>query len=95
MEKIIMQRGMGKTTELILRSAELQIPILGNRDDLLEQKALRMGVQNMPKPISLQSLRRGDLIGPVLVDDAEYVLQALLLREYGAEVVAMALSPDD
>lgn len=90
-----MPRGIGKTTELILRSAELQIPILGNRDDLLEQKALRMGVQNMPKPISLRSLRRGGLIGPVLVDDAEYVLQDLLLKDYGAKVVAMALSPDN
>ena len=83
MKKIIKGRGQGKTYDLIKISAEQQIPILTiNSVQYILETAKSMGVE-IPKPITLKELNLAQYRNsnkPILVDNAEYVLQALLAR---------------
>lgn len=82
MERIIKDRGRGKTTELIRLSNEKQIPIMTmNRDSaqFIEHQAKMMGVK-IPAPFFTRDYNRykGRKNNRVLVDELDQVLEALL-----------------
>lgn len=86
MKKIINGRQTGKTEKLIKLSADKFIPILthNKQSALLINKRAREAGLAIPDPISVNEimsdayLRGISCIPKVIVDDAEYVLEAIL-----------------
>lgn len=93
MKIIAKGRGKGKTTELIKMSAEKQIPIvcmIGSIQYIID-KAKEMGL-TIPKPLTVQQLNMTQWKDkPVLVDNAEFILQTKL----GHKIEAITLNSDD
>jgi len=83
MKRIIKSRSQGKTYELIKISAKEQIPILcvNNSSHLVKELAEKMDLK-IPHPIEYKHLclRQYQDNKPILVDNAEYVLQQILRR---------------
>lgn len=98
---IIKPRAGGKTTELIKLSAKTQVPILTmNYPHYLIEKARHMGV-SIPAPIIIGEILENiedkvplPLTDKVLVDDAEYVLQSMLLHLCNLSVAAITVNMD-
>lgn len=97
MEKIIMDRGMGKTTKLIKLSAERMEPILCfslKEEERIKKQARSMGM-SIPAPISVT---RGHLPGTrfpkegFLIDEADAVLDALIYQHFGSHVSVLTIS---
>ena len=79
MKIIRMDRGKGKTTELIKLSAKTGIPIVCatvQQVDTILAKAERMGLA-IVQPIPVNKLKDYE-VSKVYVDDMEYVLSTLL-----------------
>ncbi len=77
-----MNRGQGKTTALIKKSAQYGFPILVAHSpsrSLIKDQAKAMGL-DIPEPIVAHDFDRHGYSGKVLVDDADRVLQSLLLE---------------
>lgn len=96
---VIGKRGAGKSTYMLLRSSELQIPILAchrKYAETFENDAARMGL-SIPKPLVIQDLiarrRQGEPETKVLIDDAEYILDLLLKKECGVRVEELTTTP--
>lgn len=93
---IIGKRGSGKSTYMLLRSSELQIPILAchrKYAETFENDAARMGL-SIPKPLVIQDLF-GRPVEPdtkVLIDNAEYIL-GVLLKGLGVQVEEFTTTP--
>ncbi len=95
MKKIIVERGQGKTTELLKMSAEKNVPILVMTKweyRFLMDKATDMELA-IPEPVFLDKIR-GTTISEVLIDEADQMLR-LILSERGIDIIAMTLSPEE
>lgn len=99
MKKLIMSRGTGKTTMLIRRSADTNLPIVcmtyaSARS--LKDKASMMGLK-IPEPIPISRLEemRGRDVPAVLVDDADVMCGWLIQQKCGAKVECMAILPEN
>ena len=82
MNIIAANRGTGKTTWLIQKSAELDIPILcptGAKAQSIEYKAQRLNIK-IPKPIAYNSIQstRGLKKKEVLIDDIDIFLEYMI-----------------
>lgn len=99
MEIIYKDRGQGKTTELIKRSAETgNYIVVPNRNRALNivRRAQEMGYNNIPFPITIEEVLqhgfRGTYIKKVLVDDVDLIIRQLLGP---VECEAMTLTKTD
>lgn len=93
MNKILKNRGMGKTTDLIRISAEKQYPIVVHASFMVRhvmEYAKNMGL-NIPTPLVAGKDSIRGLNTPVLVDEASLVLRSLL----GCEINTLTMSIDD
>lgn len=101
MKKIISGRHTGKTEKLIRLSAESNTPIVTKDIDTtvrIMKKAEQLGL-NIPHPVSIGTIMdervKGHQISSVIIDDAEYVLAAML-REYNVgPIAAISICNDD
>lgn len=96
MEKIILNRGMGKTSKLIKISEERNLPIICfsfMERDRISRQAKAMGTA-IPHPISINELPKlqGRGVKEVLVDEADLILNELICRETGAEVQVLTMT---
>lgn len=92
MKIVRMERGTGKTTELIKLSSKTGTPIVcatRQQAQIILDKAERMGVL-IVNPIPANELKGYTDIHKVYVDDMEYVLSTLL----GADVEVSTVSCD-
>lgn len=96
MKKIIMERGHGKTTQLIFLSSKTNTPIITPfYKEHIKELAKELDVE-IPEPLTLRELDNRCLKGTdVLVDNAEYVLDNILLREFGVRPVAISITPGE
>ena len=87
-----MDRGKGKTTELIKLSAKTGIPIVCatvQQVDTILAKAERMGLV-IVQPIPASKIKGYD-VSKVYVDDMEYVLSTLLKSKVEIATVSCAI----
>lgn len=98
MKSFIMNNASGKSTTLVTLSAEKKIPIVCESDDAVEElkHIARKICVTIPEPVSVDRLEtlRETCYPAVLVDDANYVLNALLEKHAGLHMYAYALSPN-
>lgn len=95
-EKYILDRGAGKTTILLARSAATKAPIVCKSEqsaEYLKERAALLGL-NIPEPITLDNLQKGAQVTEVLVDDADVIVKSLIEQATGASVIAMTFSRD-
>ena len=98
MERIIMQRGYGKTTQLIKKSANDGSVIVCYSDGVansLMWEAKNLGIE-IPRPISFNSFIEAKYYGQIrpnglLIDDADLLLQSISILP----IKAITLSPYD
>ena len=94
MKYIIKPRGLGKTTDLIRLAAANDLPIItvGNPKYIMD---LAKKMDYEVKVFTLSELRNNKLRGlktqKVLIDETDYMLQALL-KDYGVEPVLGTLT---
>lgn len=91
MKKIIKYRGEGKTTELIKLSAETGAVIITPFDTRYIRDLAREMNLDIPHPLNLRDLnlcQYKDRRFPVLVDEADYMLERLL----GKTVVGLSMT---
>ena len=69
-------RGSGKTTFLIMKSAELGIPIVCNRPEYVSEMAKAMGI-DIPEPISYYQAVHDRKNEKVCIDEIELFLRAI------------------
>jgi hypothetical protein len=99
MYKVFKNRGEGKTTDLIKKSAETQIPVLSfNRSSALYAKDLAYKMNlSVPEPMSL--VPDAELRGKrtqVYLDDADCVIKTLFEDKFpGLELAGYAMSIND
>lgn len=98
MEIMQMNRGGGKTTYLIKKSAEFKYPIIccsETQRRIIKDTAKEMGL-DIPDPISFSSinskekLRGLNCFDKLLIDDLEYVLKIL----FGKDIYAATVTCD-
>ena len=102
MEIIQMNRGNGKTTYLIKKSAELQYPIIcysEKQKELIKNKANKMGL-DIPEPISVNSINfkekfRGiNYNTELLIDDLDIILHKILYNKVNIATVSCDVITD-
>lgn len=96
MKKYIMPRGTGKTTGLIWQSSLTGYPIVCATEqsaNYIKDIANRLGIK-IQEPISAFKIatQHGVKYDKVLVDNAEWVLQALISSLTNASVAALTMS---
>lgn len=93
MQKIIMGRGYGKTTQLIFLSAKKKIPILTPYNkEYITDLAKKLG-EDIPAPVLLDDLLHdGCYQGSVLVDNADILLEKLLIEKFGVFPVVSTIT---
>ena len=96
MKTIIDKRGTGKTTKLFQLARETNSLILATNSRALREKARSKGYKD------LEIIGFGDLdndnfsLGKtLLVDNAEYVLQNLLDKFYGLDMIGFTATQED
>lgn len=100
---LIMPRGWGKTTALVMRSSVTQYPILcynhATKQAILD-RAFELGVL-IPEPIvfidaiKTQDNYRGLKVEKILIDDADMLLKRLAADLFHASVDAISMTPFD
>ena len=102
MKIVRMNRGEGKTTYLIKKSAELQYPIIccsGKQKELIKDKAKKMGL-DFPEPISInsinfkESLRGINYNTELLIDDLDIILHKILYNKVNIATVSCDVITD-
>jgi hypothetical protein len=98
-------RQSGKTTKLIIMSAQKQIPIVVRNTAIgfcIEERARNMGLE-IPKPITfgqitIPHLARGRTINSVLIDDVDYFIRMMIKTTgrngYRTSIEAMTITGD-
>lgn len=100
---LIMPRGWGKTTALVMRSSVTQYPILcyshATKQAILD-KAFESGI-SIPEPIvfidaiKAQDNYRGLKVEKILIDDADILLKRLVADLFHASIDAISITPFD
>lgn len=100
---LIMPRGWGKTTALVMRSSVTQYPILcyshATKQAILD-RAFELGI-SIPEPIvfvdviKTQDNLRGFKIEKILVDDADILLNRIAGDLFHASVDAISITPSE
>ncbi|MEG1564716.1 MAG: hypothetical protein RR365_13465 [Bacteroides sp.] len=91
MEVIALDRGEGKTIQLIKRSAQMKEPIVCYKPSLVQQKARELGI-SIPVPINyvtfVSRCTNDESTPTMLVDDADMFLETL----FPGKISAITLS---
>ena len=99
MYKVFKNRGEGKTTDLLKKSAETQIPVMSfNRVSAMYAKELAQQMQlSVPDPIyPMPQIGMNGKRTKVYLDDADCVIKKLFEDQYpGFELVGFSMSRDD
>lgn len=102
MKIVRMNRGNGKTTYLIKKSAELQYPIICHSEkqkELIKKKAEKMEL-GIPEPISVNSinfrenLRGIDYNTELLIDDLDIILHKILYNKINIATISCDILTD-
>ncbi len=96
MRKLFMKRGEGKSTALVYASAATGCPIVvGNAQSTFVYRELAQKYHvSIPDPIPVNQLN-GKRYNGILLDDAEWVINAWSAEHPNTPVVAYTMSTDD
>lgn len=100
---LVMPRGWGRTTALVIRSSVTQYPILcyshATKQAILD-RAFELGV-SIPDPIvfvdviKTQDNYRGLKVEKILIDDADMLLKRIAVDLFHASIDAISITPFD